>query len=290
MANRPPSQPPGDEFNHRRDVDDGDLIPDEAVTQTDVDLSADMGQFDDQRASRLEADRRLVEMMAEEGFEGEKFDQMFAKLARKLYGYAWPILLRWTANGQIFRECDKYRRPVARPAVAHNWTLEDRRQIVTDTCLAAVDFFRDYALRRSHWDWRRRACLATYFVGACVCCFAKVFERWWKERLVAESVRLAAQDRDDTGDDPLDRLIPPEPDPALVAITRDEAGRAMRQVRDPQLREVLWLRAIGFTQADAAKQVGITEKAVEGRLDRHRKKLRGESPANTADPGEGGSL
>lgn len=42
MANRPPSQSHGDKFDRRHDVDDGEPIPEEAVTQTDVELSADI--------------------------------------------------------------------------------------------------------------------------------------------------------------------------------------------------------------------------------------------------------
>lgn len=223
--------------------------------------------------------------MASEGFEGTKFELMFDKLAPKLFGYAWPILLGWTASGQIFRECQKYRRPVAQRDAASRWTSEDRQQIVTATCVAGVDYFREYALKR--WNGHRDACLTTFFVGACASRFPEKYEQWRKKQQVTESVRLAARGYDDTDDAPPERLLPSQPDPALVAIARDEARRAMRQVHDPELREVLWLRALGYPQAEAAEKVGITEKAAEGRLGRHRKNLRGAESANPVDPGEG---
>jgi hypothetical protein len=289
MAHRsPPSQPSGDDVSRPRDVDPADLMPEEALAQTDVDLSADMGQFEDQRASRLAADRRLVQVLAKDNFEGERFD----KLARKLYGYAWPIVMGWTGTGRIFKECEKYRRPVRRPEAASGWTYDDRHQITTDTCLEGVEFFRDYALRKSKWDPRRGAGIASYFVGSCVCCFPEVFEDWWKEQQVAETLRIAVQETDDPQDSGVKYLVADrEPDPAMVAVTRDEAARAMRQVTDPQLRHVLWGRAIGLTQAEAAEEVGLTPKAAERRLARHRDKVL-DAPADPVDPGDGrtGSL
>ena len=288
MAHRsPPSPEPPDDFHHGRDA--AESVPDDALIQTEADLStANQDETEEERSWRLAADRKLVEILAGENFEGERFNHLYRKLACKLTGYAWPIMMKWMSTGQVFHECKRYRRPVNQSAAEYGWTDDDRCQIATDTIIAAVDFFRDYGLRRGNWDWRRGASLATYFVGACVCCFPRAHQRWWKEQLVAQSVLLANWDNEESQvDDPLKLVADPQSDPCTVAVVRDEACRVMKQMTDPQLRQVLWLRSIGYTQAKAAHEAGLTEKAAEGRLGRYRKKLRNDMLPDSGDPDDG---
>lgn len=270
----PPNQEPPEGLDCSCDAVQGESVPDGVLAQTDVELSTAEGEeTEEERSRRLAADRRLIEILARENFEGERFNQLYRKLAHKLTGYAWPVLLKWLSTGQIFRECERYRRPVNQLAAAYGWTSDDRSQIATDTILEAVEFFRDYGLRQGKWDWRRGASLRTYFMGACVCCFPRVHQRWWKEQVVARSMVLATQNHEEPqADHPLHRVADPQSDPCALTVVRDEAHRAMKQITDPQLREVLWWRATGYTQAEAAHEVGLTEKAAERRLHRHRKK------------------
>lgn len=265
----PPNQEPPDGLDRSCDA-----VPDDALAQTEVELSLTEGEeTDGERSRRLAADRRLIEILARENFEGEQFDQLYRKLAHKLTGYAWPVLMKWLSTRRIFRECERYRRPVNQLAAAYGWTDDDRSQIATDTIIEAVEFFRDYALRQGKWDWQRGASLSTYFVGACICCFPQVHQRWWKEQVVARSMVLVTLDQAERQvDHPLNLIPDPRSDPATLAVLRDEAHRAMKQITDQRLREVLWLRATGYTQAEAAHEAGLTEKAAERRLHRYRKK------------------
>jgi DNA-directed RNA polymerase specialized sigma24 family protein len=270
----PPSQEPPDGLDPDHDARQVESVSDSALAQTDFDLSiAEQDETEEERSRRLAADRRLIEILAHENFEGERFAQLYRKLADKLTGYAWPILMKWLSNGQIFRECERYRKPVNRSAAAYGWTYEDRLQIATDTIIDAVEFFRDYGLRRGKWDWQRGASLRVYFVGACVCRFPRVHERWWKERLVTQSLLLATQDNEEQQvDHPLNLVADSQSDPCTLVVVRDEAHRAIRQMTDPQLRQVVLLRAVGYTQSEAAHEAGLTEKAAERRLHRYRKK------------------
>ena len=49
--------------------------------------------------------------------------------------------------------------------------------------------------------------------------------------------------------------------------------RALAPMNDLKLRLMVGLRAIGYTQREAADRAGLTEKAAERRLARHRRKL-----------------
>lgn len=285
----PPSQEPPDDLHRGRDAGQVESVPDDALAQTEADLStADRDETEEERSRRLAADRRLVEILARENFEGEQFAELYRKLVYKLTGYAWPILMKWMSTGQIFRECERYRRQVNRSAAACDWTYDNRWQIAIDTIIEAADFFRDYGLRQGKWDWRRGASLRVYFVGACVCCFPRVHQRWWKEQLVAQSVLLATRDNEESqADDLLNLVADPQSDPCTVAVVRDEARCAMSQIADPQLRQVVWLRAVGYTQAEAAHEAGLAEKAAERRLHRYRNKLRTDMPSGSGGPDDG---
>ncbi len=270
----PPNQEHTDDPDRSCDAVHVESVPDGALVQTDVELSiAEGDEAEGERSQRLAADRRLIEILARENFEGERFAQRYRKLADKLTGYAWPILMKWLSTGHIFRECERYRRPVNQLAAAYGWTYEDRLQIATDTIIEAVEFFRDYGLRQGKWDWQRGASLRVYFVGACVCCFPRVHQRWWKEQVVTWSMLLATQNNEEPQvDHPLNLVADPQSDPCTLVVVRDEAHRAMKQITDQKLRQVLWLRATGYTQAEAAHEAGLTAKAAERRLHRYRQK------------------
>ncbi|WP_159064167.1 sigma factor-like helix-turn-helix DNA-binding protein [Streptomyces canus] len=53
----------------------------------------------------------------------------------------------------------------------------------------------------------------------------------------------------------------------------DECLRLLEQIHDPQVREALCLRAMGYTQREAAQRVGLTEKTLERRTSRIRIRL-----------------
>jgi len=255
-------------------------VPGHVLDQIETDL-ADTGPVDigpvenaEEVEHRLAADRRIVEALAADGFEGPRYNAMASRLAE----YAWPILLKWLSTGEIFAQAERCRRPVRRQH-ERDWTADDRHRLATETVLEAVEFFREHALRRGRWDWQRGASLKTYFVGACLCCFGKVYHRWWREQvLVDATTRYGLTATDQPGTFARDRRVN---DPEEQAVTQDEVSRALAPMTDPKLRHIVGLRAIGYTQREAAARAGLTEKAAERRLARHRRKL-----SNDAVPGD----
>jgi DNA-directed RNA polymerase specialized sigma24 family protein len=232
-------------------------------------------------AHRLSADRRIVEVLAADDFRGPRFDALASRLAE----YAWPVLLKWLSTGEIFARCQRCRRVTRQHDAVRDWTADDRHRLATETVLEAVEFFREQALRRGRWDWRRGASLRTYFVGACLCCFGKVYHRWWREQVLADAVMTYGLT---AGDGPL--VLAPDPraaDPADAAVVRDDVSRALAPMQDLKLRLMVGLRAIGYTQREAAGRAGLTEKAAERRLARYRRKLTEDVPPGHASVDEG---
>jgi hypothetical protein len=243
-------------------------------------------------AAQQAAEARILEIFRNEQFTGPRFERLFGKMAHRLIGYAFPIMRHWIGSGHIFDECLKFRRPIIKQAraAASEWSLEQQEAfaidsiIGTDSMPGGIGFFLDYGLRRGNWDPRKGASSGTYFVGACACCFAQFCNKWWKDEVLAEAVLSSPADTDDEGDELLLRIADTTFNPAEKAVLQDSAARALAQVKDPKIQEVLLRRSyLGETQAEAAAEVELTPKAVERRLHTHRKNMRAE------DDGQGRS-
>ncbi|MEU7747772.1 hypothetical protein [Nonomuraea sp. NPDC049158] len=258
---------------------------DEAIDAVERDLAthAEERREDrkEERERRLEADRRLVALLKTENFAGPQFN----RLASAMAGYGWPILLHWLRTGEIFRRvASRCRCPVKHHAAARDWTLDDRRQIATDTVLEGVEIFRRQ-LQADRYKPEKGASLKTYFVGSCICAFCKVYGLWWREQTLTDGVLHYAciDDLESAKVSVQSRTVDPEEN----AVMGDLVHRAISSMEDRDLRRVVGLRAIGYTQREAAAETGLSEKAAERRLARFRQRPNPVNPPDPSDAGEG---
>ncbi|VVJ22743.1 Uncharacterised protein [Amycolatopsis camponoti] len=258
-------------------------LPEGILAQVEAELAAHGGSTAGDPAAQRAAEARILEILRAEQFTGPRFERLFGKMAHRLVGYAFPIMRHWIGSGHIFDECLKFRRPIIKQAraAASEWTLEEQEAfaidsiIGTDAMQGGVQFFLNYGLRKGNWDPQKGASSGTYFVGACACCFASFCNKWWKDKVLAEAMLSSPAEADEEGEDLLQRIADTSVDPADAVVLRDSAARAMAQVKDPKIQEVLLRRSyLGQTQAEAATAVDLTPKAVERRLHTHRKNMR----------------
>jgi DNA-directed RNA polymerase specialized sigma24 family protein len=232
----------------------------------------------DEYQRRLAGDIAVVRAIRADGYTGERADRLMQRLA----AYGWPVLHHWITTGEIFAQCTARGRPISFPPPHFPWTAEEHSTLATETLLTAVPFFRRYALQQGHWDPRRGAGLTTYFMGACVSYFAVTYRKWWKQQ--HDDQRLAHWDDSEA----LIQLPDPRtPDPCHTALVRDEASRTLTRIQDPKVKEAMGLRALGYTEREAAESVGLTAKALERRSSKQRAKLRRTDAATTDCLGEG---
>ncbi|WP_190134247.1 RNA polymerase sigma factor [Streptomyces longispororuber] len=144
---------------------------------------------------------------------------------------------------------------------------EDRDDLAGDTLLKVLEQAEQ---PWTTWDARKGASLETYVVGALLLHFPRVFSSWRKARRHRQELRrhLAA----DAGTAPTPAGTGTA-DPALTVVARDVLERALRTA-DPDVRVILVLVAAGHPRRAVAEQLGISERAVEGRLHRFRKQIR----------------
>ena len=84
----------------------------------------------EERAARIESDRRMVACMAAENFAGPNTK----KLLRAAYEYAFPVVGSLIGTRRIFGECVRLGRPVKRQPGDEQWT-EDDHAFLTETCV-----------------------------------------------------------------------------------------------------------------------------------------------------------
>ncbi|MFD3580691.1 hypothetical protein [Streptomyces sp. NPDC058644] len=226
------------------------------------------GETAQERADLRARDAEIVEILRARNFEGP----LYLKVAGQLMEYAWPIMLGWTASGEIFRQARQALCPVPAHLILPHWTQDDRYEVVADSVLNGLDAFRNNALVGGRWSPDKGASLKTYYVRACIFAFRKVYEAWSLER--AEAARTV---RTGTGleDDPA-AAIPDQraADPCYTAVIHDEIDRILPLLNDRQLRAAVAWRGAGCTQEEAADLTGMSVKAFEGRLARVRIKAR----------------
>ncbi|MEU6541660.1 hypothetical protein, partial [Streptomyces sp. NPDC047000] len=170
------------------------------------------------------------------------------------------------------------------------WTdpdLDARSEVATETVVAGLNLFHEYGLVRGKWNPNGGASLATYFVGASIRSFKTVYSRWFRSTQTGQAeLDSPFSDLDGASSDwdiPDQRAT----DPFYAAATHDEIKRILPYVTDTKVRRGLALRALGYTQQQAAAEVGLTEKALEGRIGRLRARILTDL-AKHPDLGEGG--
>ncbi|MFJ8955204.1 RNA polymerase sigma factor [Streptomyces sp. NPDC102381] len=243
-----------DEGCGREPTPDGLLILEQDLAQW-----SGTGEGPTARVARLEADWRIVDILRRDGFTGPRYD----KAAAGWWSYGWRTMVRWSGTGEIFTRARAAGRPVPPSKITTSWSKDDRYQVATDTMIGGMELFRERGLLQGGWTPDGGASLTTYVVGAAIRCFRPAYLTWFRDQQAGHA-ELAAHDEE--RDIPDQRAV----DPYYYAATTDELARILPHITDNQVREGLGWRSLGYTQAEAAERVGLSEKALERRLSRTR--------------------
>jgi DNA-directed RNA polymerase specialized sigma24 family protein len=260
------------------EAEDAELTP-EGLALLDQDPEDQEGS--EERLRRRQLDGLIVERLRTEGFVGKNYE----KVVNRLTEYGYHTMNRWTATGEIFGKARQAGRPVPADKITLTWTGEDRHGVSVDSVLGGLEVFRTYGLVQGRWTPDGGANLDTYFLGAVIRAFPRVYIRWFDSHQ-----RGQAELDHPTGEGANDPFAVPDQratDPVHVAVTHDYVDRLLPLVKNPQVREALGWRALGYTQRQAADRVGLTEKALERRISRVRDQLT--KQVRSYELGEGGA-
>jgi RNA polymerase sigma factor (sigma-70 family) len=236
-------------------VGGGSASPRQAATN-----SPNGGKTEDRLADRTEndtrdADERLFNRLASQGFAGPEYEAFANKLAR--FGFA--TMKSWIRSGRIFKESADRGRPLARREFI---SYEDSQDLALETCAAGLASFQKRAILEKGWRPDGGSSLSTYFIGACVYQFPNVYRGWLRSQ---RSLTIA-----DAG---VPNLVHYDYRPEISAedtvIPQLDFERILSEL-PPKQGRVLLLNAYGYSHAEIGEQLGITSKAVEGLLRRAR--------------------
>jgi len=127
------------------------------------------------------------------------------------------------------------------------------------------------ALSEGRWTVHGGASLKTYFIGACQRAFANAYRRWLREK---ETALTVGRDRVDL----LSSRADPMADVEATVLTSLAVREGLARL-DPRTRDVMLLKAEGLSHDEIAETTGMTPKAVEGIVYRHRKRMGQQDPA-----------
>lgn len=209
-------------------------------------------------AARRKADAELVDLLTSHSFAGPQWD----RFAEELCKYGIPVLMAWLATGQIFsatRNAGMRLTPSEEDLEALRQDRDARAEITYETIARAVRLFREMLIR-GRWDAAGGAGLKTYFVGAVVRSFPNVFNTWASERRRASRVNSIVES------ELTDR---PAVDNTNQVLDRMELQSLLASL-DLDTRRILTLKMVGYTHDEIGGIVGLSAKAIEGRLYRLR--------------------
>lgn len=222
---------------------------------TDLDQTRD-GQVGDAR--RLQVELELQAALVAEGFAGEGL----AALAEYGYEFITPLI----ATGYIFARCRKagfWLLPLKIP-------LGEQEDLAQETVAETVRAFKDYGLGQGGWQ-PEAGSLRPYFTVALLGQFANAWRRWLKDRMVNIGEQLVHRGMS------LETLLPglesPERGPADVCVQLDEIRRGLVGIKHKKTRVALVLTEFGYSHEEIAELLGVTPRAVEGYLRRHRLRI-----------------
>lgn len=209
-------------------------------------------------------DRRVLEVLAQDGFKGSRYDLFVDELVR----YGISVLRGWMYSGFIFQL-------VADRGFGlnpHELDLEElasdsdlREELATMTVARALPRFRQRALIEGGWTCEGGASIATYFMGACAYDFPNEYRRYRagevRQRRVEQQQQL---------------FYEPLVSPLSVAdevVGNLEVLEHLDGVRDLRTRAVVALTIDGYSQEEIRQLLDAASvRAIEGMLYRWRTK------------------
>ncbi|OBI78437.1 hypothetical protein A5664_17995 [Mycolicibacterium fortuitum] len=222
-------------------------------------------------------DRQLFEAVRAEGFCGRRWERMATDLAE--YGLA--VLAAWLRTGYIFAKVSGIGRPLQHTyteAVELATNADIRDELCAETVAKALKKFRDTAQEGTGWSPDGGANLTTFFVGACVQAFNNEFRRWsrheqsWGRNLSTDPQKLIDHSDNVAA---VARATHIFDDPERATADADHFERMLRELGSAKDHAILMLTDMAYSQEEIGELLGITERAVEGRLYRLRTNMRG---------------
>lgn len=194
-------------------------------------------------------------------------------LANRLFGYAVPVFKHLLRTGLIKAALLDLHLPVGLNSDDYerlHTSMAARDALAVTVVINGEQYFRRTVIPDNKWVPDGGASLETFFVNGCLLRFADSVRSWRKEHpewAIAPGSRPATEKSWET-------VADPQADAYMDAVeNRDVIDRLAAQA-PPMVKTILELMLEGHSYAQIGDYLGISERAVEGRLHRFRTQIK----------------
>jgi DNA-binding phage protein len=216
-----------------------------------------------ERIARLAADVDIHLRLALIGFTGREYEEFKNELTR----YGLDVMTGWLRTGKIFTKMREagFGLPLP-PDGALDRDAQD--ELAGETVTMALYRFHHDVLLGRRWDPSKGARLTTFFIGQCKIRFANIYRAWLDKEVPSKMLFDPAAD-----DSLLDSMAPAVDSPEWKAVARSYVRRGVRAINDHRVHRALEMIARDRPQSEIARELGMTEKAVERMLANQRARI-----------------
>jgi RNA polymerase sigma factor (sigma-70 family) len=190
-------------------------------------------------------------------------------LADRLFSYAVPLFKHLLRTGLIKKELLDRSLPNGLTSDDYerlHTSMPARDALAITIVIAGEDYFRRTVIPRMKWDAEGGASLETYFVNGCLLSFAASVRSWRKEHPAWAVTSAAGASWEDTPD----TIADAQADAMMEAVENRDLIDRLAVLAPPMVKQIMQLMLEGLSFAEIGERLGISARAVEGRLHRFR--------------------
>jgi RNA polymerase sigma factor (sigma-70 family) len=194
-------------------------------------------------------------------------------LANRLFAYAVPLFKSLLRTGLIKRELLDRSLPIGLTADDYerlHTSMAARDALAVTIVIAGEEYFRRTVIPGMKWNSEGGASLETFFVNGCLLHFAASVRSWRKEHpewAVTADAGMARKEPSDTVPDP-------QADAMMEAVENRDLIDRLAALAPPMVKTIMLLMLEGLSFAEIGERLGISARAVEGRLHRFRAQVK----------------
>lgn len=194
-------------------------------------------------------------------------------LANRLFSYAVPLFKSLLRTGAIKKELLDRSLPIGLTSDDYerlHTSMAARDALAVTVVIAGEEYFRRTIIPNMKWNADGGARLETFFVNGCLLHFATSVRSWRKEH--PEWTRPLTT----TGanEEPSEAIADPSADDMMDAVENRDLIDRLVAMAPSVVKSIMLLSLEGYSFAEIGEHLGLSARAVEGRLHRFRTQVK----------------
>jgi DNA-directed RNA polymerase specialized sigma24 family protein len=194
-------------------------------------------------------------------------------LANRLFAYAVPLFKGLLRTGAIKKKLLDRSLPIGLTSDDYerlHTSMAARDGLAVTVVIAGEQYFRETVIPNMKWRVDGGASLETFFVNGCLLHFAASVRSWRKEH--PEWTRPLGTIG--ANEEPSEAIADARADDMMAAVENRDLIDRLAAMAPPSVKSIMFLLLEGFSFAEVGERLGLSARAVEGRLHRFRTQVK----------------